>query len=163
MSKEKYFSLETFNNCRSVMLTDIDKFVLFSGLFRRDLEPTRVLWDKSDEFWLPSQLLKTKETIYNKSLTEPIELFFQLFLCLRCFTSKLKILLFSFYTGRLFILPAAPHIYITQTTADPKSSMEKIFNNTESDPEYVCTLKTLQKLPQLHRLNGYESEFIWTK
>lgn len=52
MSKEKYFSLDTSNNCRSVMLTDIDMLGLFSGLFRRDLDPTWVLWDESDEFWL---------------------------------------------------------------------------------------------------------------
>lgn len=57
-SKEKYFSLETFNNCKPVMLTDIDMLVLFSGLFRRDLGPTWVLWDKSDELWPFSQLLK---------------------------------------------------------------------------------------------------------
>lgn len=43
MSNEKYFSLETFNNCRSVMLTDIDMLGLFSGLFKRDLDPTWVL------------------------------------------------------------------------------------------------------------------------
>lgn len=54
------------------MLTDIDMLVLFSGLFRRDLVPTCVLWDTSDEFWPFSQLLKKKETIYNKSLTELI-------------------------------------------------------------------------------------------
>lgn len=95
MSKEKHFSLETFNNCVSVMLTHIDMLGLFSGLFRRALAPTWVLCDQSDEFCFFLSFSIKKETIYIKLLTELIHSFL-LFLYFRCFTSKLKTVPFSF-------------------------------------------------------------------
>ena len=108
MSKEKYFSLETFKNYRSVMLTDIYMLGLFSGLFRRDLHPTCVLWTSLMSFGLFLSFTK-KEIIYIKSLTGLIQSFFWLFPYWRSSTSKLKILLFSFDAGSLPILPVAPH------------------------------------------------------
>lgn len=87
---------------------------LFSGLFRRDLDPTWVLWDKSDEFW-PFFLCfskKKKKTIYIKSITQLTQSFYLLFLQLRCFTLQLKINLLSFYTESLSFLPAAPYIQL---------------------------------------------------